>query len=114
MAASIKKPRMLSYQTGCSVLLSARDIIHVLAQVKDPTELRGRSKQNIKLFRMGKTGAEDEHGIARRRRTLKVWRRLLMSTASNGVSRGARQDPSQSGLAPRSENTIFSCNGRIC
>ena len=54
MAASIKKPRMLSYQTGCSVLLSARDIIHVLAQVKDPTELRGRSKHNIKLFAWAK------------------------------------------------------------
>ena len=31
VAASIKKPRMRSYQTACSVLLGARDIIHVLA-----------------------------------------------------------------------------------
>ena len=31
VAASIKKPRMRSYQTACSVLLGARGIIHVLA-----------------------------------------------------------------------------------
>ena len=31
VAVSIKKLRMRSYQTACSVLLGARDIIHVLA-----------------------------------------------------------------------------------
>ena len=32
VAASIKKPRMRSYQTACSVLLGARQIIQILAQ----------------------------------------------------------------------------------
>ena len=91
VAASIKKPRMRSYQTACSVLLGARHIIHFWRRVKDPTDSEGRSKETEFDSTWSKFGAEDEGGTARRRRTLKVWRRLLMSTASNGVSRGARQ-----------------------
>ena len=46
VAASIKKPRMRSYQTACSVLLGKREIIHFWRRVKDPTDsevLRGKT-----------------------------------------------------------------------
>ena len=47
VAASIKKPRMRSYQTACSVLLRKREKNHVWRKVKDLTELRGlRSEVN--------------------------------------------------------------------
>ena len=38
VAASIKTPRMRSYQTACSVLLGAREFIHVWRRVKAVTE----------------------------------------------------------------------------
>ena len=91
VAASIKKPRMRSYQTACSVLLRKREKNHVWRKVKDLTELRGLRSEVNRFEKRSELGAEDERSTARTRRALKEWRRLLMSTASHGMPRGPRQ-----------------------